>query len=128
MYSKIILALGLIFCTTLHAHEMTPTYPKLVPSYVDDVYVAKMKLFNIRDDVEYYEIGVFTKDWKAIPFASSSRIIKVSFSRRKLFEVYIRSVDLPKAVYICTESKVYKSTKQVTLVSSRICSKIEQDE
>ena len=127
MYSKIILLVGLVFCTSLNAHEMTPTYPKLKPSYVDNVFVAKMKLFNRRNDVEYYEIGVFTKDWKAIPFASSSRIIKVSFSRRKLFEVYIRSVDLPKAMYICTESKVYKSTKQVTLVSSRICSKIEQD-
>ena len=127
MYSKIIIALGFVFCTSLNAHEMTPTYPKLIPSYVDGVSVAKMKLFNRRDDVEYYEIGVFTEDWKSLPFASSSRILKVAFSRRKLFEVYIRSVDIPKAMYICTESKVYKSTKQITLISSRICSKIKQD-
>jgi hypothetical protein len=128
MYSKIILALGFVFCTSLNAHEMTPTYPKLIPSYVDGVSVAKMKLFNRRDDVEYYEIGVFTEDWKSLPFASSSRVIKVAFSRRKLFEVYIRSVDIPKAMYICTESKVFKSTEQVTLISSRICSKIKQDQ
>lgn len=128
MYSKVTLVLSFIFCTSLYAHEMTPTYPKLVSSYIEGVSVAKMKLFNRRDDVEYYEIGVFTEDWKSIPFASTSKVVKVKHNKRKLFEVYIRSRDVAKAVYICTESKVYKSTKQVTLISSRICSKIKQDQ
>jgi len=127
MYSKVIIALGVVFCTSLQAHEMTPTYPKLVSSYIEGVSVAKMKLFNRRDDVEYYEIGVFTEDWKSIPFASTSKVVRVKHNKRKLFEVYIRSRDIPKAVYICTESKVFKSTEQVTLISSRICSKIKQD-
>ena len=127
MYSKIILFLGLVFCTSLNAHEMTPTYPKLKPSYVDNVFVAKMKLFNRRNDVEYYEIGVFTNKWKALPFASTSKVIKIGYNKTKLFEVYIRAIDVAKAVYICTESKVFKSTEQVTLISSRICSKIKQD-
>tara|TARA_R110001583_G_scaffold25395_10_gene91922 strand:- start:309 stop:695 length:387 start_codon:yes stop_codon:yes gene_type:complete len=127
MYSKIILLVGLVFCTSLNAHEMTPTYPKLKPSYVDNVFVAKMKLFNRRNDVEYYEIGVFTNKWKALPFASTSKVIKIGYNKTKLFEVYIRAIDIAKAVYICTESKVFKSTEQVTLISSRICSKIKQD-
>ena len=127
MYSKVTLVLSFIFCTSLYAHEMTPTYPKLVSSYIEGVSVAKMKLFNRRDDVEYYEIGVFTNKWKPIPFASTSKIIKIGYNKRKLFEVYIRAADVAKAVYICTESKVFKSTEQVTLISSRICSKIKQD-
>jgi hypothetical protein len=106
---------------------MTPTYPVLKPSYIDGVSVTKMKLFNRRNDVEYYEIGVFTSKWEPIPFASTSKIIKIGYNKRKLFEVYIRAADIAKAVYICTESKVYESTEQVTLVSSRICSKIKQD-
>ena len=127
MYSKIIIALGVVFCTSLQAHEMTPTYPVLKPSYIDGVSVTKMKLFNRRNDVEYYEIGVFTSKWEPIPFASTSKVIKIGYNKRKLFEVYIRAADIAKAVYICTESKVYESTEQVTLVSSRICSKIKQD-
>tara|TARA_R100000541_G_scaffold28418_3_gene37740 strand:+ start:348 stop:734 length:387 start_codon:yes stop_codon:yes gene_type:complete len=128
MYSKVIVALGFVFCTSLNAHEMTPTYPKLEPSYVDGVSVAKMKLFNRRSDVQFYEIGVFTSKWKPLPFASTTKVIKIGYNKRKLFEVYIRAADITKAVYICTESKVYKSTEQVTLIASRICSKIKQDE
>ena len=127
MYSKVIVALGFVFCTSLNAHEMTPTYPKLVPSYIEGVSVAKMKLFNRRNDVQFYEIGVFTNNWKALPFASTTKVIKIGYNKRKLFEVYIRSRDVAKAVYICTESKVFKSTEQITLISSRICSKIKQD-
>lgn len=106
---------------------MTPAYPKMQQSYVNGVYVTKMKLFNRREDVEYYEIQVFTNEWKPLPFASTSKVLNVGHNRRKLFEVYIRSSDLDKATYICTESKVFKNTKQVTLVSSKICSKIKQD-
>jgi hypothetical protein len=106
---------------------MTPAYPKMQQSYVKGVYVTKMKLFNRREDVEYYEIQVFTNEWKPLPFASTSKVLNVGHNRRKLFEVYIRSSDLDKATYICTESKVFKNTEQVTLVSSKICSKIKQD-
>tara|TARA_R100000900_G_C3218105_1_gene140199 strand:- start:142 stop:465 length:324 start_codon:yes stop_codon:yes gene_type:complete len=106
---------------------MTPAYPKMQQSYVNGVYVTKMKLFNRREDVEYYEIQVFTNEWKPLPFASTSKVLNVGHNRRKLFEVYIRSSDLDKATYICTESKVFKNTEQVTLVSSKICSKIKQD-
>ena len=127
MYRQVIILLSVFFCTTLNAHEMTPAYPTLKQSYVDGVYVTKMKLFNRRKEIEYYSIQVYTNDWKPLPFASTSKIINVGFNKRKLFEVYIRSRDIDKATYICTESKLFKNTEQVTLVSSKICSKIKQD-
>ena len=106
---------------------MTPAYPTLKPSYIDGVYVTKMKMFNRRKEIVYYAIQVFTHDWKPLPFASTSKIINVGHNKRKLFEVYIRSRDVDKATYICTESKVFKNTEQVTLVSSKICSKIKKN-
>ena len=127
MYRQVAILLSFLFCTTLNAHEMTPAYPTLKQSYIDGVYVTKMKLFNRRKEIEYYAIQVFTHDWKPLPFASTSRIINIGFNKRKLFEVYIRSRDVDNATYICTESKVFKNTNQVTLVSSKICSKIKQN-
>jgi len=124
MYRQIIIALCL--CSSLHAHEMTPAYPKLESSYVEGVSVANLKIFNRRNDVSWYKIGVFTEKWKPVPFASTSDVIEVGYNKRKGFDVYIRSRDIAKAVYICTESKVFKSKEQVTLVASRICSKIKK--
>ena len=108
-----------------NAHEMTPTYPVLDSSYIDGVVVAKMKLFNRREDVEYYEIEVFTEDWKPVSFATSDRLLKVDYNKNKLFNVYIRFADVKRAKYICTTSKVFKGGNQETLVSSMICSKIK---
>jgi|TARA_R100000908_G_C3726087_1_gene127096 hypothetical protein len=124
MYRQVIIALCL--CSSLHAHEMTPAYPKLKSSYVEGVSVTNLKLFNRRNDVSWYKIGVFTDKWKPVPFASTSNVIEVGYNKRKGFDVYIRSRDIAKAVYICTESKVFKSKEQVTLVASRICSKIKK--
>jgi len=124
MYSKVIIAVCL--CSSLHAHEMTPAYPKLESSYVEGVSVANLKIFNRRSDVSWYEIGVFTNNWKPVPFASTTNIIEVGYNKKKLFDVYIRSRDIAKAVYICTESKVFKGKEQVTLIASRICSKIKK--
>ncbi len=124
MYRQVIIALCL--CSSLHAHEMTPAYPKLKSSYVEGVSVTNLKLFNRRSDVSWYKIGVFTDKWKPVPFASTSDVIEVGYNKRKSFDVYIRSRDIAKAVYICTESKVFKSKEQVTLVASRICSKIKK--
>ena len=124
MYSKVIIAVCL--CSSLHAHGMTPAYPKLESSYVEGVSVANLKIFNRRSDVSWYEIGVFTDNWKPVPFASTANIIEVGYNKKKIFDVYIRSRDIAKAVYICTESKVFKGKEQVTLIASRICSKIKK--
>ena len=124
MYSKVAL---LLFALNLNAqaHEMTPAYPKFNYSYIEGVYVAKMFLFNRRNDVSYYQIGVFTLDWKEIPFASTSKLIKVKHAKKYPFDVYIRNSDLDRVGYICTISKVFKGEEQKALITSRICSKIE---
>ena len=84
-----------------------------------------MKLFNRREDVEYYDIEVFTFDWEPIPFASEYKTINIGYHKSKLFDVYIRDSDIKKVVYICTQSKLFKGTNQITLITSRICSKIK---
>ena len=108
-----------------NAHEMTPAYPVLDSSYIDGVVVAKMKLFNRRADVDYYKIEVFTEEWKPVNFATVSKVLKVNYNETKLFDVYIRSVDIKKTRYICTTSKIFKGDNQIALVSSMICSKIK---
>ena len=108
-----------------NAHEMTPAYPVLDSSYINGVVVAKMKLFNRREDVDYYQIEVFTEDWKPVSFATTARLLKVGYNKNKLFDVYIRFADVKKTKYICTTSKVFKGGNQETLVSSMICSKIK---
>ena len=119
----IILFMG--WATVVSAHEMTPAYPVLKPTYVAGVVKAEMSLFNSREDVEYYQIDLFDLNWTNIPFSSKYRIIKVGYKERKDFIVYIRELDLDEATYICTTSKVRKKTDSRTLVVSRICSRID---
>jgi hypothetical protein len=120
--------LVLALSSTASAHELTPTYPKLRSSYVDGVSVTSMLLFNRREDIRYYEIEVFNKEWERIAFATSSRILTVNYLERKSFEVYIRDKDKKYATYICTRSKLIKNDKQVetSVIASRICSKLNK--
>src|SRR5210317_2599508 len=92
----------------LHAHEMTPTYPKLRPSHLDNVYVTTMEMFNKRDDVEYYEIGIFDKDFKSVPFVTSYNVIRLKYLGHVTFDVYIRKDDVSRAEYVCSVSKLRK--------------------
>jgi len=107
------------------AHEMTPAYPKFGYSHIQGVSVTKMLLWNRRDDASYYQIGVFTGDWKEIPFASMQKLIKVKHTKKYPFEVYIRNVDLERVSYICTSSKSFKGEGRRTIITSRICSKVK---
>ena len=94
-----------------NAHEMTPAYPILNSSYINGVVVAKMKLFNRRADVDYYQIDVFTEDWNPVSFATTDKLLKVGYNKNKLFDVYIRFTDVKRTKYICTEVQrvIYKS-------------------
>ena len=69
-----------------HAHEMTPAYPKFKNSYIDRVLVTTLKLFNRREDVSFYEVEVFTGEWKPVPFATSSKVLKVGLNKTKSFD------------------------------------------
>ena len=108
------------------AHEMTPAYPKLIPSQVDGLYKTTLKMFNKRDDVEFYDIGVFDRDFNAIPFVSSYSVFKIKYLGHVTFDLYIREKDAKRALYICSRSKLRKHPKTTrTSLSSKICSKIK---
>lgn len=109
----------------MYGHEFTPAYPKLEPAYIEGVLVAKMELFNRRNDVTFYELSVFDGQWNPVPFATTSKIIEVQYLQRKYIEIYIRQKDRNKAVYICSKSKLNPVGDQVAIISSRICSKIK---
>ena len=89
MRSSIGLCLLLLSGAVL-SHEMTPTYPKWGVSGVDDVKKTTMRLWNAREDVQYYEIGVFTEKWKPIPFVTAYRIISIDYLKEVNFDVYIK--------------------------------------
>ena len=119
---------GLAIClitSSAIAHELTPTYPELKPSYIDEVSVTTMKMWNRRNDVQYYEIGVFDKDWNPIPFVSSYNIIRLRYLGHVSFDVYIRKDDVSRAEYICSKSKLRKDNKTRAAINSRICSKFK---
>ncbi len=103
---------------------MTPAYPDLKPSHVAGVVKAEMSLFNSREEIKYYQIELFDLNWNNMPFSTTYRIMKVGYKERKNFNVYIRKSDLDIATYICTISKIKRKSGARTLVSSRICSKI----
>lgn len=113
----------MLLSSVASAHEMTPTYPQLRPSHLDNVYVTTMEMFNKRADVEYYEIGVFDKDFKPIPFVSKYTIVKIRYLGHVSFEIYIRKEDVSDATYVCSVSKLRKQDTTRTAVSSKICSK-----
>jgi len=120
-----IIGLLALFAVGAQAHEMTPTYPKLRPSHLDNVYVTTMEMFNKRQDVEYYDVGVFDKDFKPIPFVTKYKVLKLQYLGHVTFDVYIRKSDVSKATYVCSTSKLRKDDAKRTAVSSKICSKFK---
>jgi len=120
----ILLSLAL-FPLQVSSHEMTPTYPEFKSSYIDGVSITKMRLFNSRADVDYYQIDVFDVNWNSIPFATTNRIMGISYLQTTYFDIYVRDLDEKQVEYICTTSKIKKDTTATTAISSRICSKIK---
>ncbi len=123
MLSKVLIFLG--WATAVSAHEMTPAYPIVKPSHVTGVVKVDLSLFNSREEINYYEIGLYDLNWDRIPFSAVYRIIKVGYKERKNFSVYIRESDLDEAVYVCTTSKIRRQLETKTLVSSKICSRLD---
>jgi hypothetical protein len=107
------------------AHEFTPAYPTLERSYMDGILVTKMLLFNRRNDVKYYELSVFDSEWNPVSFATTDKIVEVKYLERKYIDIFIREKDRSKAVYICSKSMLQPDGNKLTVVSSRICSKIK---
>lgn len=122
---KYLLTAALLFTTNAAAHELTPTYPKFEVSYIDNVYVTTMKMWNRREDVSYYEFGVFDEDFNPILFATPERLIEMDYLEQKNVEIYIHKKDLKKAEFICTTSKLLKQDVESTGVTSRVCSRVK---
>lgn len=116
----------LIISSAASSHEMIPTYPKVEPSFMEGLQKITMTIFNKRADVEYYEIGVFTADWKALPFVSNYKIHKIPYLSSVSIDIYIRDQDKNTVTYICSKSKIKKDDKKRTAISSRICSMVKQ--
>lgn len=123
MFYKTLAAILATTAAASDAHEMLPTYPRLKPSYVDDIMQVKMRMFNKRQDVEWYEIGVFDAKWNPVPFVTGYRILKVEYLSHVRFDVYIRESDALNAKYICSQSKLRRDDSEGTVIASRICSK-----
>lgn len=115
------------YTSQVFAHEMVPAYPELRPSYLDGLYLIELSIFNRRNDVTYYEIGVFDEEWNPLPFATNKKILKLEYLNRSDIEIYVRKSESDKIVYICTTSKLIKGEVKYTGVTSRICSKIKRD-
>ena len=92
MYRSVILVILLsAFFVSLNAasHDMTPTYPKWKMSFIPSAKMTTMQVFNKRSDVQWYQIGVFDKEWKPIPFVTRYKILNIKYLQRVKFDVYV---------------------------------------
>jgi hypothetical protein len=104
---------------------MTPTYPKWKMSFIPTAKMTTMQVFNKRADVQWYQIGVFDKEWNPIPFVSRYKIINVKYLTRVEFDVYINDTNVNLAEYICSTSKLRRNDNFVPVVESKICSRFK---
>jgi hypothetical protein len=104
---------------------MTPTYPKWERTTHDGIKKVTMDLWNSREDVKYYEVGVFDESWEPIPFVTLYSILKVEYLSRVQFDVYMTEKSIKKAVYICSLSKLRSNDDSKPLLATQICSKFK---
>lgn len=120
------LAVAAIASGPAMAHELTPTYPKLTPSYIPGVMSTHVVLWNARQDISFYKVEVFDEDMNPVSFiATGGDLKKVDYLGRAHIEVFVREEDEEKATFICTTSKLKKGAAQRSLVASKVCSKIK---
>jgi len=121
---------AIILCLLLlnlagHSHEQTPTYPEWKPSGIDGIQKTTIRLWNSRNDVEFYEIGLFDDNWWPMPFVTANKIIHLGYLEEIYFDIYIRKSDLVDTRYVCSLSKLSDSTNNKTLLATKICSKFK---
>jgi len=108
------------------ADDFTPTYAKLETTHIQGVLKASMKLFNKRDDIRYYRVGVYDSDWNKIPFiVTGGSVINVEYLDTKRFDVYIQKSNRDRVTYICTKSLTLQDGSTRSIMASRICSKVK---
>ena len=123
---KYYLAVAALASGPVVAHELTPTYPELTPSYIPGIWSTHVVLWNARQEIDFYKVDVLDADMNPVSFiATGGDLKKVDYLNRAHIEVFVREEDKDKATYICTESKLRRGTVQKSLVASRVCSKIK---
>ena len=105
------------------AHELTPTYPKLEPTYVKGVLSTKLIMWNARVDVEHYKIEVTNAFWNDVPFITEEKIVRLGYQERREIEIFLP--EDTTAQYICTRSLLEKGKRSRSIISSKVCSKIK---
>jgi hypothetical protein len=123
MYRSVIL--WLLLCGSVVAHDMTPTYPKWKMSFIPSSNMTTMQIFNKRADVEWYQIGVFDKEWNSIPFVTRYKILNIKHLQRVKFDVYVNKTNADLAEYICSTSKLRGNDDFKPIVESKICSRFK---
>ena len=123
MYRSVIL--WVLLCSSVAAHDMTPTYPKWKMSFIPSAKMTTMQVFNKRSDVQWYQIGVFDKDWQPIPFVTRYKIINIKYLHRVRFDVYVNDKNAKVVEYICSTSKLRGNDDFKPIVESRICSRFK---
>ena len=123
MYRPVIL--WFLLCSSVAAHDMTPTYPEWKLSLIPTAKMTTMQLFNKRQDVEWYKIDVLNKDFEVLPFVTRYKILNVQYLNRVKFDVYISNEYLDDAEYICSTSKLRSNDTFKPIVESRICSRFK---
>ena len=123
MYRPVIL--WLLLCGSVAAHDMTPTYPKWKMSFIPSAQMTTMQVFNKRADVQWYQIGVFDKEWQPIPFVTRYKILNIKYLQRVKFDVYVNSENVKFAEYICSTSKLRGNDDFKPIVESKICSRFK---
>ena len=123
MYRPVIL--WALLSSIVAAHDMTPTYPKWKMSFIPSAKMTSMEVFNKRSDVQWYQIGVFDKNWQPIPFVTRYKILRVKYLSRVKFDVYVNDNDSQRAEYICSTSKLRGNDDFKPIVESKICSRFK---
>ena len=124
MYSNLIKTIILLCVSgSAMAHELTPTYPKLEPTYVKGVLSTKLIMWNARVDVEHYKIEVTNAFWNDVPFITDEKIVRLGYQERREIEIFLP--EDTTAQYICTRSLLEKGKRSRSIISSKVCSKIK---
>ena len=94
-------------------------------SFIPSAKMTTMQVFNKRSDVQWYQIGVFDKDWQPIPFVTRYKIINIKYLKRVKFDVYVNAENAKQAEYICSTSKLRGNDDFKPIVESKICSRFK---
>ena len=123
MYRSVIL--WVLLSSSVVAHDMTPTFPEWKMSFIPSAKMTTMQIFNKRADVEWYQIGVFDKEWNSIPFVTRYKILNIKHLQRVKFDVYVNKKNSELVEYICSTSKLRGNDNFKPIVESRICSRFK---